>query len=78
MDKSLPEECYGNFSTQPYHNRILIGDLVEHSPEPFPCAAVIYLNAEMYTNPRTSSYVSVVFIYLSSLHILLACTCVCN
>ena len=58
MEKSLPEECCGNFSTQPYHNRILIGDLVEHSPEPFPCAAVIYLNAEMYTNPRTSSYVS--------------------
>ena len=58
MEKNLPEECCGNFSTQPYHNRILIGDLVEHSPEPFPCAAVIYLNAEMYTNPCTSTYVS--------------------
>ena len=58
MEKNLPEECCGYFSTQPYHNRILIGDLVEHSPEPFPCAAVIYLNAEMYTNPCTSTYVS--------------------
>ena len=58
MEKNLPEECCGKFSTQPYHNRILLGDLVEHSPKPFPCAAVIYLNAEMYTNPCTSTYVS--------------------
>lgn len=58
MEKVLPEECHGNFSTQPYQNRILLADLFEHSPEPFPCAAVIYLNAEMYTNPHTSSYVS--------------------
>lgn len=71
MEKNLPEECRGNFSTQPYHNRILLGDLVEHSPKPFPCAAVIYLNAEMYTNPRTSTYVS----YLScACELLMACS----
>ena len=67
MEKVLPEECYGNFSTQPYHNRILLADLFEHSPEPFPCAAVIYLSAEMYTNPHTSSYVSKIHWYKLSI-----------
>ena len=63
MEKSLPEDCCGNFSLQPYHNRILIGDFIEHCPEPFPCTAVIYLSAGMYTNPHTSLYVSCQYLH---------------
>ena len=58
-DKFLPEECHGNFTTQPYMNRMLISDMIEHVPNPFPCGAVIYLNPEIYQNPATSSKVCV-------------------
>ena len=58
MEKILPEECCGEFTTEPYHTRVLVGDLLEHSPDPMPCGALLYLNADVYATPSTSIYVS--------------------
>ncbi len=54
----LPEECTAIFSTESSLVKMLLADIMEHVNKPFPCRAMIHLNAEIYQNPATAKKAS--------------------
>ena len=44
--KHLFESCEGHFSTKPYDVRLLLPDILEHVPQPFPMACYLFTNSE--------------------------------
>ena len=51
-EKLLPEDCTGQFTTQPYMVRMHLPEMIEHVIYPFPHQAIIFLGAEVYQNPE--------------------------
>ena len=51
-EKLLPEDCTGQFTTQPYMVRMHLPEMIEHVIYPFPHRAIIFFGAEVYQNPE--------------------------
>ena len=51
-EKLLPEDCTGQFTTQPYMVRMHLPEMIEHVINPFPHQAIIFFGAEVYQNPE--------------------------
>ena len=51
-EKLLPEDCTGQFTTQPNMVRMHLPEMIEHVIYPFPHRAIIFFGAEVYQNPE--------------------------
>ena len=54
----LSEDCPALFSTESSLVKMLLADILEYVSKPFPCGAMLHLNAEIYQNPATATKVT--------------------
>ena len=47
VKKTLPEQCFGKFSTRPYDVRLYLPEIMHHLKHPFPLQAVLFVNSEI-------------------------------
>ena len=68
IEKVLPEDFVGVFTTLPYLCRLYLAELMEHVPNFFPGKAILYLDTKDYYKPQPATqvpgYISTITVWL--------------